>query len=298
MQDESTYKLTNLADSFLKFEEKTRDLPLAKRLERIKAEAYDNDSYYDFVRDEWHTAGLDPDEKVREHLAEFSELREGFTQAAQRLPGQLVSAITSFKEAFPDFDASFDVTLLHSLGRMDGGTCRIKGETRFFFGADRLALLHNAEVGRPFFHHEFTHFYVEQLFRAGKLNWNDSSALWRQLCSEGLAVYVSAALNPGSSDAELLLEIPQNLVRDTRANRSHIASEMLENLKSEDESVQNRYFSFGSDDPEIPKRCGYVVGYWVFEKMAEHRSLHDLFKLDEQTALTEVRQHLETLAST
>ena len=297
MQNKSTYKLTNLAATFLQFEERTQDLPAAERLERIRAEAYDNDPYYNFVCDEWRKEGLDPDQKVLEHLAAFPELREEFAQAAERLPGQLTSAITTFKEAFPDFDAAFDITLLHSLGQMDGGTRKIGGEMRFFFGADMIALHHHFGDDRPFFHHEFTHFYVEQLLRKGELSWSDSSELWRQLCSEGLAVYMSAALNPGASDAELLLEIPKNLVRDTRANQSKIASEMLETLESEDETIQDRYFRFGSDDPDVPKRCGYVIGYWVLGRMAENRSLSKLIRIDEQTALAEVRQHLKVLAS-
>lgn len=297
MQNEPTYRLTNLANNFLEFEEKTRDFSPAERLERIKAEAYDNDPYYDFVRDEWRKEGLEPDEKIREHLADFPKLRKGFVQAAQRLPGQLDSAVTSFKEAFPDFDASFDITLLHSLGQMDGGTRKINGETRFFFGADMIALYHDFGDDRPFFHHEFVHFYVEQLFKEGRVSWDASEALWRQLYSEGLAVYVSAALNPGASDKELLLEVPENLVQDTRANQIHIASEILKNLESEDERVQDRYFRFGSDDPNVPKRCGYVIGYWALQKMAKDRTLHDLVRIDEKAALTEVRQHLETFAS-
>ena len=295
MQNEPTYKLTNLADDFLEFEERTRDLPLAKRLERIKAEAYDNDPYYDFVRGEWRKEGLEPDEKVREHLADFPELRDRFAQAAQRLPGQLDSAMTSFKKAFPDFDTGFDITLLHSLGRMDGGTRKIDGEMRFFFGADMIALYHDFGDDRPFFHHEFVHFYVEQLFKEGEVNWDASEALWRQLYSEGLAVYVSAALNPGASDKELLLVVPENLVQATRGNLSHITAEMLEHLESEDERLQDRYFRFGSDDPNFPKRCGYVVGYWIVEKMAEGRTLHELIRLDEQVILAEIRQHLDNV---
>lgn len=297
MRNEPTYKLTNLADDFLEFEERTRDLPLAKRLERIKAEAYGGDPYYDFVCDEWRKEGLEPNEKVREHLADFPELKEEFAKAAQRLPEQLNSAAVSFKEAFPDFDADIDITLLHSLGQMDGGVRKVGGKRRFFFGADMMAYHHNFSDERPFFHHEFTHFYVEQLLKAGELSWSDSSELWRQLCSEGLAVYVSASLNPGASDAELLLEVPENLVQATRANLSHIATEILKNLESEDKHVQDRYFRFGSDDPSFPKRCGYVVSYWVLEKMAEHRTLHDLIRIDEKVALAEVWQHLETFAS-
>ena len=68
---------------------------------------------------------------------------------------------------------------------------------RFFFGADMIALHHNFGDDRPFFHHEFSHFYVTQLFEKGELTWTPSEELWRQLYSEGLAVYVSAVLNPG-----------------------------------------------------------------------------------------------------
>src|SRR5262249_54089316 len=142
---------------------------------------------------------------------QFPERRATFLHAAANFQAMLDPAITSFTETFPDFRNIGRIYLVHSLGEMDGGTREINGRSYFIFGADVIARYHTSDNERPFFHHELLHVYHAQFF-------SDCDPVWCSLWQEGLAVYVSEQLNPGATDAQMSLTIPEPIRPAVDAN--------------------------------------------------------------------------------
>jgi hypothetical protein len=64
-----------------------------------------------------------------------------------------------------------------------------------------------------FFHHELFHTYHEPVLEACE---GDDAPIWVSLWTEGLATYVSKAMNPQANDVELLLDFPSGMAERTR----------------------------------------------------------------------------------
>ena len=93
----------------------------------------------------------------------------------------------------------------------DGGIQLVNNDLLIVFGVDMIAKIHNWENNIPFIQHELFHVYHIKIYKPSNTTPYNEEALYNTMWLEGLATYISKLFNPGSSYAELLLDIPKNL---------------------------------------------------------------------------------------
>ena len=212
----------------------------------------------------------------------FPAERAGIEAVSSRFSEMMAPALSSFEAEFGPMRGYPPVYLVHSLGEFDGGTRSLPGGSFLMFGADVIARLHLDHEVQPFFHHELFHLYHMRDF-------GECGALWCGLWAEGLATYVASRLNPGATDAELLLTQPEPIRTAVDANRREAVCETLARLDSTDDKDGLALFGFNRLNEALPPRFGYYVGYLVAAEAGESRSLDQLAKLgpDEVRPLVE-----------
>lgn len=232
------------------------------------------------------------DERIAKGLQDFPAIRTRFEAIGREFEQMLGSAEQSFRVAFPDFQSNMPIYLTHSLGEMDGGTRNIRGRKLLIFGADSMAHIHAPDANeRPFFHHELFHVYHVPKFE-------HCEAIWCSLWTEGLAVLVADRLNPGASDAELLLTMPRSLRDAVEQNRKEAVCAVRARFDSEKESDYRPLFNMRKEtlSPRLPGRFAYYVGYLVAQQAARTHSLQQLAALTPEQAKPVVKHALDGLA--
>lgn len=162
----------------------------------------------------------------------------------------------------------------------------------FILGVDGMVKYHqgfDSEI--PFFHHELFHVYHHQHYQHTGEFW---SALWQ----EGLATYVSEALNEGSTQKELLLNMPDNMITKINQTLDFHWSDLYKKLESRDEEDYERYFLIRDDDQDIVMRSGYYLGYLIAKEMAKTRTLYELANLEPEVLLPMIQSTIKQLKAT
>jgi hypothetical protein len=178
---------------------------------------------------------------------------------------------------------------VHSFGEFDGGTRELPQGNFLLFGADMIAKLHMEHDVRPFFHHELFHLYHARYFP-------ECQPVWCALWTEGLANHVAASLNPGASDAELLLNWPEPLRPAVDRNRKLAVCAIRGRLESTDPKDYGALFSNGKPDVDLPPRYGYFVGYLVASEAGKTHSLLELARMRADEVKPLVEKMLASLA--
>lgn len=265
-------RLVDLTPAFAASWEKTKDLPDAERVTAFEADfAPSLPGFYDIRRA--GSGGADRfQERMLRGLRQFPEQRAGIEDVSRRFGAMIAPALTSFEARFGPMTGYPPVYLVDSLGEFDGGTRELPEGVRLMFGADVIARIHAHHDIRPFFHHELFHLYQHRYFPGCK-------ALWCSFWEEGLAVYVADKLNPGATDDELLLTLPEPIRPAVDAHMAAAVCAVRARLDSQADDDQNALFSFRRLSPELPPRFGYYVGYRVAQRLGQRRSLEELAHL-------------------
>ena len=235
--------------------------------------------------------------RLREILPRSRDELDDIRATHADLQSQLARYQASFTQAFPDFEPDAPVYLMGAIGSFDGATRMVDGRSSLMFGVDGITLFH-AEGADPaaFFHHELFHVYHRQVLEAGGVdmdserNRNMAMALW----GEGLAVYVSGELNPGSTPEELLLT--PEMIEQTDARRQELTAELLEHLRSGDERLYASYF-LGANGGRVPKRCGYYLGMQIAARVRGDRKLAALARLSGDALVDEIADALREIGT-
>ena len=274
-------RLVDLVGETDAFWERTQDLSGPERAAAFRAEIGAHiPGFYDVAR-----VGGDAeryDRRIAQGLSGYAAQRESMREVSARFADMFAPARRSFEAQIGPLDYPRPVYLIHSFGEMDGGTRDLPGGITLVFGADMIARLHMAHDIRPFFHHELFHILHYASFMPRPVIWY---ALW----AEGLATYAARELNPGATDAELLLETPEPIRAAVDAHRQEAICTVVARLDSTDEADGRALFSFSRFNERLPPRFGYFVGYLAAERMGRS---HDLAALARMPA-EEVRPALE-----
>lgn len=268
----------NLADDFVTFWDGTVDLSTEERVAIFKRDvASQFPAFYSIERHGDLFTQEEYDARIAKQIESFGDYRGRYIEKVEQFDADLERNNASFREAFPDFQFVTPISLLHSLGEFNGATRELDGVEHLLFGADLLARIHYWSDDSAFFHHELFHTYQGQYF-------SDCDEIWCALWTEGLAVYVSAQLNPEAGDPELLLEIPDDMGETTRVRLGEALAHLETVLTSTDEDVYSALFNFKQDETGLPRRRGYLLGYVVAEEVGRGRSLEELAKLSNEEA--------------
>lgn len=282
-------KLIDLTPEIALAWEQTAALPDAERVAAFKAHFVPIlPGFYSHERFRLPAPGP-YDERLLAGLKAYPGQRPGIEEVSRRFAAMLAPAQKSFEREFGPRRGYAPIYLVNSFGEFDGGTRTLPGGGYLMFGADVIARLHFKHDIRPFFHHELFHLYHSRTFR-------ECEQLWCDLWGEGLAVYVAARLNPGATDAELLLTEPESLRAAVEANRKEAVCTVLARRDSTLPADSRALFSSGRLNERLPPRFGYYLGYLVATEAAKSRSLRELAALTPQQARPIVEASLRSLA--
>jgi hypothetical protein len=289
-REPAPYELVDLATAYTSFWDETQKLPTAERVAAFKAR-FDKllPGYYSIERVTWTTAEK-YDAKIARSFDKFPQIRDRFIAGTANFSRLLAPAHQSFTRTFPDMKPIGPIYLINSLNEFDGGTREWDGKVRLMFGIDVMVQVHDYPDETPFFHHELFHVYHQQFFPGCEEAW---CSLW----AEGLATLVAHRLNPGATDAQLLLTSPKPLRPEVDRDRKTAVCAVASRLDSKNPDDLGGLFSSGPPVGELPPRFGYFVGYLVAEEAAKDRSLMQLAHLDRKAAREVVDASLKKLAT-
>ncbi|HYO79750.1 MAG TPA: hypothetical protein VE010_25010 [Thermoanaerobaculia bacterium] len=266
-------QVVDLTDDFGRFYDTTASMEEAERIAAMQQhlEAL-LPGFYDAGRRSF-PAGFDYSRLIGAALTNYPKQRAGIEDVSRRFASLSEPAIRSFEATVGPFTEPRTVYLLHSLGEMDGGMRTLRDGSFLIFGADVIARVHLQHDVQPFFHHELFHLWHASRFKGC------GDALWCDLWTEGLAVFVAASLNPKVTDAELLLNFPEPLRPAVEQNRKEAVCAVVQRFDSTAAADSSTLFRGSPDNrlsPTIPPRFGYYVGYLAAAEAAKSHSLKTL----------------------
>jgi hypothetical protein len=271
-------RVHNIAQSFVDFYDTNKDKPSAEQAAAFRATvAVGFPQFYGVERYHGERPQAEQDKSIDKAVKAFPEIREGYLRKSRQFETELPRYIASFKEWFPDYVPSTEIYVLHTLGEMDGGTRTLNGKNYLIFGVDGMVRYHGKGNESAFFHHELFHTYHEPVLEACD---GDDGPIWVSLWTEGLATYVSKAMNPQANDVELLLDFPGGMAERTRKVLPASFAHLEKVLDNTDRSTYAGLFNGKQDETGLPPRRGYYLGYLVAEEAARKQGVRELAKLD------------------
>ncbi len=288
---EETVRLVDLTDEFDAFWERSQGQTPIERAASLRAEfASLIPGFYGPARFSLADSAV-YDIRIGTLLQDYPAQRDGVREVSLSFAALFAAARRSFEAEFGGFRRPQTVYLVHSLGEMDGGTRQLPGGLFLIFGADVMARLHLSHRIQPFFHHELFHLHHADAFA------DCGETVWCDLWQEGLATHVAARLNPGATDSELLLEVPEPIRAPVEANRAEAVCAVRARLDSGGRADRQALFSFRRMNERLPPRFGYYVGYLVAAELGRTRSLRALARLRPARARPLIEAALDRLAA-
>ncbi|WP_342115716.1 hypothetical protein [Pseudoduganella sp. OTU4001] len=281
----SADSVRNIAPEFVKVFDATAQLPMPERVAAMSQSLMAQyPEFYSRRKPAQH------DKRVQRAIEGFPALRAAYVDKAEKFGAALEQHMKTFNATFPNYQNTTPIALVHSLGEMDGGPRELNGKLHLVFGADMMAELNPNGNAAPLFHHELFHIMHTKKFSC------ETNPLWAALWGEGLAVYVSDVMNPGASERELLLDVPDDMAAKTRASLPQSWAHALSVLDSTDEKVAAEMFTMSAKDSQLPVRRGYYLGYLVAKEAGKTRGLAELAALDCKQADVLVHETVRKLA--
>jgi hypothetical protein len=234
---------------------------------------------------------------VPERLAKMGTMRKfvpdptRVEEVRRALDADLQESATDFRKTFPGFAMKRPISVVCSLGAFDGGTRKVEGASMLVFGPDVIAAIRPRGFNlRPFLEHELFHALHEALLP------DAPETVVQSLWEEGLATFVSDALNPGASHDEI--SVPDALIAAATPRIPELASRLLGHLDDPDSGPVYKQFFYGSleGSSEVPPRSGYVLGWKIAEAAGKTRSLAQLAAMTPAQSRALVEQQLRAWA--
>ncbi len=277
----------NLASAFLQLWETIESKSVDEQVVAVKENFLPQfPEFYEYKIKNWKK----PKEELKKEITKFPKIKNEFAEKTRQITINLDSALQTFVAAFPDMHRNFEVYITHSFGEMDGGSRTIDGTDYFILGIDGMVQYHkgfDSEI--PFFHHELFHVYHSQHMKEEK-------ALWAALWAEGLATYVSKKLNPESTLKDLMLDLPEGMVREIENDIDFYWKDLRKKLRSTAEGDYREYFLLSSQKGRITIRSGYYLGYLLAKEVAKTKTLSEMAKMKPKSILPMLERKIDALA--
>ena len=281
----------SIAGDFPAFFDKTTAMPTVLRVAEFK-KRFDRlfPGFYEPANGQTQ-AGFD--KSVVDAFANFPALRSRYERVERDFPQAFASGIAHFRKQFPGFKPALPIWLVHSLGRMDGGTRTFGGKAYMIFGADVIARVHSDGSIGPFLDHELFHVENGQWFK----DCRPDTTVWCSLWQEGTAVYAASVMNPGASDHTLMLDLPKPIRRDVDNKWQEAVCQVTKDFYTNDEATYARYFLMGDKPQRLPHRWGYYIGYRMIERIARHYTIQQIDHFDNATAHRLMTRELQAMVT-
>jgi hypothetical protein len=291
-QQDGELRLVDLTNDFDQSWNETASLPDATRPVEFEARfAKILPGFYDAKRVANYLDEAKYQAMVLKGLKAYSDNRVGIQRVSREFSTLIGPALGSFEAQFGPMRGYPPVYLVVSFGEFDGGTRSLPEGQRLLFGADVIDRIYQNTPIQPFFHHELFHLYHGRKFQ-------QCEQLWCSLWTEGLAVHVATALNPGADDKSLLLTSPVPLREAVEANRTAAVCAVRSRLNSTDSADYAPLFMGGGKGlaPGLPPRFGYYVGLLVAHDLGKTRSLKELAEMNGEPLRAEIEASLKQMA--
>lgn len=274
----------DITSHFLEFWDDTTSLDRDARTQRFIADvASPFPAYYSR-----YTASEAGRGQIQGALEEFADIRADYIAKAEAFEKNLASNAASFRAAFPEFEITVPIVLMHSLGEFDGRATVLRGQQFLLFGADGMARLHDYEDENAFFHHELFHILHFDAFTT-------CGTVWCRMWPEGLAASAAHALNPQAGHDELLLDLPKGTVEATLSQLAASLQEVRANLDSRDPDLIASLFALRPQGDGMPQRRGYYIGYLIAEEATREQDHAALAALSNEAARPVFEKALDRL---
>lgn len=248
---------TDLTDDFARLADDTRDLSEAERVRRFHALF---DPLVPGLYNNKGAAQAKFDTIIAQSIKSFPKERAAIAATAASFTTAFETREARFRAFFPDYRQRLPVYLIHSINQMDGGTRTINGRTTLLFGAEMIARIHDESTIGPLLDHELFHSYHARFFRG-------CNQLWCSLWIEGLAVYVAQRMNPGATDRQLLLTLPEPIRPAVEPRLSEAMCAFGDKMTSTGGEDYAEYFNYRTTKSRFPARTGYYLGLVIADKV-------------------------------
>jgi hypothetical protein len=184
-------------------------------------------------------------------LDRFADEAGTIAERADLLPGQIADAARATADFLGQPLPELDVQLLVGLFSSDGWVTTFRDRTTLF-----LAVEYIPPYDAVFFAHECTHL----VHRGAGF---DRDTVAGSVIAEGLAVAVSAELEPGHEEAVYLWmrEGQEAWLAECVARESELSERLRADLDSENPDVSARWFLGRPNDSGLPSRSGYFLAH-------------------------------------
>ena len=283
-------RVHNYAPAFIELWNKVESKSANEQLAALKEDFFPNfPQFYEYKIDKWKKAGKNPDEELKKQLAEFPKIKTEFIKKTNEITENLDSTLNSFVAAVPGLDRNFDVYITHSFGDMDGGTRKIGDKIYFILGIEGMVKYHKGFSSViPFFHHELFHIYHGQYLPEEQVMW---IALW----AEGLATYASKKLNPKATQKDLMLDLPEGMVKRINSDLAYHWKDLRSKMTSTKDEDYETYFLMSSKGKRITSRAGYYLGYLLAKELGKTKTLPELAQMNPKEILPALEQKMDEM---
>lgn len=287
-------RLVDLTSDYERIWTATQKLQESQRVAYFKSEwAKIIPGFYDHKRlAKYGTTEQKYDEFIGKMLVAYPDKRADIQRVSGEFQVRFAPALATFETAFGPMRRYPPIYLVNSHNEFDGGTRELPEGVRLLFGADVIAKIYKDKPIEPFFHHELFHLMHSRTFP-------ECDMVWCSLWSEGLAVHVSAKLNPAADEDALMLTIPAPLGPAVKANMAEAVCAVVARMDSEEGKDYAPLFMGGGEplSANLPRRFGYYVGYLVAQDLGRTRSLKELAALTPAQARPLIDQSLASMAT-
>lgn len=281
--------LINLAPAFHRFVEASAGQPPHRLVELWTelVEASQPAYYSELVWDaDW---GPDRQRALELRLPRLLANAAGIEAVFQLLPDVITRQVARFREVFPDARLDVPIFLAPSF-RFDGRTATLPGTGLVLaLSPDEIARLRNEPD--VLVSHELFHIYHEGGLGLSSESDTPTGSLLTPLWTEGLATWYSAQVNPRATAAQVLMQ--EDLARLSESDVGWLAAHFPLQGGSHGEWFQT---GVGKPRPDLPSRCGYLLGLRVAELLSRRHSPQVMARWSLEQAEPRVREALAELA--
>lgn len=225
------------------------------------------------------------DDGIENYLQKVQPYLPAMRKLSGQVKGEVAAAESRFLGAFPGFNSEVTVVYLPSFMHFDGQTTQLRdGRLALLFGVDGIVRFHGEDADLAvLFSHELFHAYHNQvnpqLFK--------QQALYVRVWEEGLASYVSAQLNPGATEAVVMLD--GKLAQADPGMVPDIARRFLLKFDSTSDDDSAQFLNAGYQG-DLPARSGYLLGYRVCQELGKKYDLQALARLGGDDLRRQIRE--------
>ncbi len=224
---------------------------------------------------------------VDRFLATLPARIEGLRACAGSMDKEIRSTYTRLRASFPGFPAAPEYYLAVSLGTSDGGVRPLAGRFICYFGVDVVS--DRTEVRRQaLITHESMHLYqFSRLMPTLTARYGDlplfelipKMGVGPMLFIEGQAIRATEELCPDAG----LYAVYEQLIPDIRKKMPQLVDGLLAARDVLSMDVYKKYFADPNEDPFVPEKAAYYMGYLIVKELEKQTSLDEMFQWDLDT---------------